>query len=59
MAKHKGESPRVRSLLGFPASCYLTEERIPGHQRPLAEHTDKKDWNQTFIEYFVLNRTYM
>ena len=46
MTKYKGESPRVCSLLGFSASCYLTEERILGQQKPLAKQTDKKDWHK-------------
>ena len=46
MTKDKGESPRVCSLLGFSASCCLTEERILGQQRPLEKHTDEKDWHK-------------
>lgn len=34
--------PRVPSLPGIFASCYLTEERVSGHQRLLAINTDKR-----------------
>lgn len=62
MTKDKGESPRVPSLLGISASCYLTEERISGHQRPLAINTDKRadgkscNTAKIFTEHFICSR---